>query len=416
MRRADAARSTEHGRLRDLLYVTPVMPSPTGKGVSMRSFAVLEAFAARYAVTCLVVPLWDPRGAHDVPDELARLAQVVVAAPGIAYVVPRRLLSFPRYRQLAARTSARFGPWPLESIGTSSAAATRQLDGRRFGRVHAFRLCMAPYAAALPGNARSSVDLDDLDGAKLRGIARLPTVDSRLAGALEAEAALSDLLLDHWSRRVDLLLSASERDRDALARTVRTQVVVAPNVVRAPPAATPVPAEPPHRITFVGGLDYAPNRDAATWLVREIAPALARITTYPWQLHLVGQGGPELLAELGSADPRVVAHGVVRDVGPHLERSRAIVVPLRAGGGTRIKILEALAHGRPVVATSIGAEGLDVAGGVHLLIGDTAGAIATRLAELLADDAQAARLAAAGRARVLERYSPEALARALAEA
>lgn len=399
----------------NLLYITPAMPNPTGKGVSMRSFAVLEGFAARYAVTCLVVPLWDPRGAHDVPTATSRLAEVIVAPPGTLYAVPRRLLSFPWYRRLAARVSARLGPWPLESVGVSSSATTRRLGGRRFDRVHAFRLCMAPFAAACLGGASLSVDLDDLEGETLRSIAKLPTIDPRMAAALETEAALSDLLLEHWSRRAQLLMASSERDRAALTRIVRTKVIVVPNVLRAPPATTPIPGDLPHRITFVGGLDYAPNRDAVTWLTREIAPALSRTAMVPWTIHVVGHGGPELLAELRVTDPRLVAHGAVVDLAPILERSRAVVVPLRAGGGTRIKVLEAFAYGRPIVSTTTGAEGLEVDDGVHLLIGDTPEALAAHLARLLADGGLAARLATAGRARVLDKYSPEALVGALAE-
>lgn len=390
------------------------MPSPTGKGVAMRAFTTLEALAARHAVTCLVVPLWEPRGMRAVPASLAALADVVVAPPGAAYAVHRKLLSQPSYRRLAARLALRLGPWPLESVVVPPRCVVRRLHGRRFDRVHAFRLCSAPFAAPLLAGARLSVDLDDLESDTLRRVAALPTTAPAMAAALTAEAELAERLLDTWSHRASLLLVASERDRARLANAVATPVVVAPNVVPLPDAPPALPTAPPHRILFVGGLDYAPNRDAVTWLVREIAPALARTATVPWEIHLIGRGGPDLLAALRADEPRIVAHGRVPDVATHLAAARAVVVPLRAGGGTRIKVLEALAHGRPVVATTLGAEGLDLTGGTHLLLADTAPALASQLASLLTDADLAARLAAAGRARVAEAYTPPVLARALA--
>lgn len=391
------------------------MPGPTGKGVRMRAYALLEALATRHRVTCLVVPLWDPRGAHEVPADTARLAAVTVAPPGAAYAVHRRLLSQPWYRLLAARASARAGsPRPLESIGIPATIGSAPLRGRRFQHVHAFRLCAVPFAEPFVDGSRLSIDLDDLDGDKQRRIARLPETDAALARALEAEAALSDLVLERWRQRAAVLLVASEQDRTTLARTAGANVVLAPNVVHPPPAAPDLSRVPPYRILFVGGLDYAPNRDAVTWLVRDIVPALAQLETPAWELHLVGVHGPELLAELGAHDPRVIAYGAVADVAPHLAAARAAVVPLRAGGGTRIKVLEALAHARPVVATMLGVEGLDLQHGRHLLVGDDAVAIAGHLATLLRDDELARRIGTAGRERVLARYTPDALGRALA--
>lgn len=395
------------------------MPGPTGKGVRMRAYALLEALATRHRVTCLVVPLWDPRGAHDVPADTARLAEVTVAPPGPAYAVHRRLLSQPWYRMLAARAAMRSGsPRPLESIGIPATVGTAPLRGRRFPHVHAFRLCIAPFTEPFLDGARLSIDLDDLDGDKQRRIARLPETSAAMARALDAEAALSDRVLERWRRRADALLVASEQDRIALAGApgagASARVVLAPNVVHPPAAAPALPSAPPHRILFVGGLDYAPNRDAVDWLVRDIVPALAHLDAPPWELHLVGAGGPALLAQLGSRDSRVVAHDAVPDVTPHLAAARAVVVPLRAGGGTRIKVLEALAYARPVVATTLGVEGLDLQSDRHLLIADDAAAIARQLAAVLRDGDLARRIAAAGRERVLAQYTPDALDRALA--
>jgi glycosyltransferase involved in cell wall biosynthesis len=395
------------------------MPGPTGKGVRMRAHAILAALAARHVVHCLVIPLWDPRGAHDVPAETERLAAVTIAPPGPTYALHRRLLSQPWYRLLAARASSRSGsPRPLESIGIPATIGSARLRERRFPYVHVFRLCTAPFAQPfLDDGVRLSIDLDDLDGDKQRRIARLPETGASLARALDAEAALSDLVLERWRSRADVLLVASEQDRATLSRSsggARARVVLAPNVVHPPGSAPILPSAPPYRILFAGGLDYAPNRDAVTWLVRDIVPALARLATPPWELHVVGAGGPALLTRLGVHDPRVVAHDAVPDMVPHLTAARAVVVPLRAGGGTRIKILEALAYARPVVATTLGVEGLDLQHDRDLLIADDTAAIADQLAAVLRDDALALRVGTTGRVRVLASHTPDALGRALA--
>lgn len=391
------------------------MPGPTGKGVRMRAYAVLEAFARRYAVTCLVVPLWDPRGECNVPRETAALAEVVVAPPGPVYALHRRLLSLAWYRRMIAASLLRSGSSTLENVVVPQAIGSSRLAGRRFHRVHAFRLCTAPFSAPFTEDAeRFSIDVDDLEGETKRRIARLPDTPQEMARALEVEARVADLVLEHWRRRADVLLVASERDRVTLSHRDGAKPIVAPNVVRAPETAPALPERPPHSILFVGGLDYAPNRDAVAWLAREIVPALHQVQTPPWKLLIVGAGGPTLLARLGARDPRIVAYDTVPDVAPLLARARAVVVPLRAGGGTRIKILEALAHARPVVATSLGAEGLELERGADLLIGDSTSEIVEHLARLIRDDELAVRIGAAGRARVLAAYSPTALAEALA--
>lgn len=381
----------------------------------MRAYSVLEAFARRYSVTCLVVPLWDPRGQHDVPRETAALAEVVVAPPGPAYALHRRLLSLAWYRRMVATALLRSGSSTLESVVVPQTIGSSILAGRRFHRVHAFRLCTAPFSTPFAEDgALLSIDVDDLEGETKRRIARLPDTPRQMARALEAEAQAADRALEHWRRRADVLLVASERDRVTLSRGGGATVIVAPNVVRAPETAPALPNKPPHSILFVGGLDYAPNRDAVAWLAQEIVPALRQVQTPPWKLLIVGAAGPTLLAKLGARDPRIVAYDAVPDVAPLLARARAVVVPLRAGGGTRIKVLEALAHARPVVATGLGAEGLDLERSAHLLVGDGTTEIVEHLARLLRDDELAARIGAAGRARVLDAYSPSALAEALA--
>jgi glycosyltransferase involved in cell wall biosynthesis len=162
---------------------------------------------------------------------------------------------------------------------------------------------------------------------------------------------------------------------------------------------------PHHDLVFVGNLSYGPNADGARWLCREVLPRLDRPT-----VALVGsRPGPEVL-EL-EADPRVTVAADVPDVTPWYRASSVAVVPIRAGGGTRIKALEALAHRRPVVATNAGARGLALAGSDGPIVtADTAGAFAAACQRLLDEPALAERLAERGAAAVLATMSVDCIA------
>lgn len=158
----------------------------------------------------------------------------------------------------------------------------------------------------------------------------------------------------------------------------------------------------PERLLFVGSLSYEPNVNACARFVDDVLPRL--VARRPrLVLDIVGRAPSPAVRAL--AGPHVEIHADVPDVVPFLERCAVFVVPLRIGGGTRLKIPEALALGTPVVSTSIGAQGLELVHGEHLLLADTADALAAATESLLADPARAAALGAAGRAFVEQRYA-----------
>ena len=162
-----------------------------------------------------------------------------------------------------------------------------------------------------------------------------------------------------------------------------TRVSVVPNGYRSPddPVGRAAVGSPPV-VLFQGQLHYPPNIEAATWLAREVGPAL-RTLVPEVEIRLVGDHHPELAA-LGDP-PRVTVVGRVADMATELARADIVVVPVRYGSGTRVKVLEAFSHRIPVVSTTLGAEGIGVEDGVHLLIGDTVPALAEACARLLRD-------------------------------
>lgn len=199
-------------------------------------------------------------------------------------------------------------------------------------------------------------------------------------------------------------ITMSEGDRDQIAAYVEPgRIHVLPNCVDS--AAKTVLDEPldgAPAILFIGLFLYPPNADAARWMLEEIFPRV-RVEMPECSLYLVG-GDPPRDVQTLSRQPGVFLTGRVDDVTTYYARCQIAAVPLRAGGGTRLKILEAMAFGRPVVSTTMGAEGLPVRNGEHLLLADAPGEFARACAGLLRDPALRSRLRNNGRSFVERGY------------
>ncbi|NIR44998.1 MAG: glycosyltransferase [Gammaproteobacteria bacterium] len=171
---------------------------------------------------------------------------------------------------------------------------------------------------------------------------------------------------------------------------------------------------PERDVVFVGSLDWLPNIDGVRWLLCEVWPII-RNNRPSARLHLVGRRPSRTIRRLTKRTPGIVLWPDVPDVRQHLWRAAAVVVPLRVGGGTRLKIFEALACQKAVVTTTVGAEGLPVANGRHALVASEATDFASAVLTILDDPEQRRRLGEAGRKLVSERYSWRAVADAFAE-
>lgn len=152
----------------------------------------------------------------------------------------------------------------------------------------------------------------------------------------------------------------------------------------------------PKRLGFLGSMDWMPNIEGLLWFAEAILPLLRR-TDPGIELAVIGRNPPASIRNLATPGSGISVTGTVEDVRPFVSECRAIVVPLRSGGGTRLKILEALAMGVPVVSTSIGAEGLSLADGRHLLLADSPAEFADSCLKLVQDDELHALLSRDGR-------------------
>lgn len=202
-------------------------------------------------------------------------------------------------------------------------------------------------------------------------------------------------------RRFDHCVAVSQADADVFGAHGARAVSVAPNCVDAE-RVRPMAVAPDGTIAFVGSMDWAPNQDAVRWFVAEVMPRIHAATGL--RLRVIGRAPPRALVEWAQAHGPVELTGTVDDVRPYIARSLATVVPLFVGGGTRLKILESLAMATPVVSTTIGAEGLELARDRELLVADTATTFADAVIRLARDPETCRRLGDAGRARVVRDY------------
>ena len=170
------------------------------------------------------------------------------------------------------------------------------------------------------------------------------------------------------------------------------------------------PRRPDTDFVFVGSMDWMPNIDGMLWFTAEILPVIRRVRP-TCTVKIVGRRPDPRIVALGAADPLITVTGTVDDVRPDLWSSRVSILPLRIGGGTRMKVYEAMAAGVPMVSTSVGMEGLACVPGRDIVIGDTPETFAAECLGLLDDSARAAAIAASAHDLVSRECSHEAVAR-----
>jgi glycosyltransferase involved in cell wall biosynthesis len=291
----------------------------------------------------------------------------------------------------------------------------------RFDCVHVFRLAALPYArpyldpASRPA-PRRWLDLDDIESTTRLRLAQIHRAAGDEAAAVREEqesnrcSALESGVLGEFDR----VYVCSETDRVRLQGKSSGQVCVLPNTVRIPDPPVPAP-NGAFSFLFVGTLGYYPNEDAVRYLGTEILPRMGRSAKRQILLSVAGGGATMALQEFAKRHDITIV-GQVPDVRPWYEQSGAVLAPIRAGGGTRIKILEAFAFRRPVVSTSLGVEGLDVRDGDHVLLADDADSFAEQCLRLWDDPVLAAHLVDQAYALVLRSYTPDTLRTSLATA
>ena len=358
--------------------VTKFVPLPATSGGRQRSLAILQRLAATGSVTLCA---FDDGGDR---RELARMGVEVRSVhwkPGLLETAGGVL----RERSISA---GRFFSRRLAAAVSTATREPTDLLMVEYGQ-------LAPYGLRVP--ARLKVwDLHNVESDLAASFARTRGPLDGLPFRIESAN------LRRLERRAlaafDVTVVVSDHDRGLVAAGAR-EVLVCPNGCE--PAA-PWPPSPEPVAVFVALLSWPPNADAARWLARAVWPTVRRQVPEA-RLVLVGRDPPAAVQALAADDIQVT--GTVEDVSPYLARARVALAPLRAGGGSRLKILEALNAGRPVVATSKGVEGLEDLRGDGVEVADDPAAMAGAVAALLTDGDRAAELGRRGHAAVVARYS-----------
>lgn len=278
--------------------------------------------------------------------------------------------------------------------------ALRQCLERGPDMIFAFRLgSMAPllrHGGALPP---VFFDLDDAEHVKAMRLAQASRGFARRARAYGAVPIL------WWSERRAMALArgtfvASTRDRERFRLFPRhSGRIVVPNAVTVPP---PQCLTPDPTMLYIGNYVYGPNVEAAEYLLQEIWPRVKAVV--PAARLFVAGSEPERIPSYAAPPPGVEFTGFVDALSSLYRRTRVVCCPIRVAGGTRLKILEAAAYGKPIVSTTIGAEGIEFRDGREIFLRDDPASFATACATLMGDTVLAAQIGAAARGEVAERY------------
>jgi glycosyltransferase involved in cell wall biosynthesis len=384
-----------------VLVLDEALPWPPDSGKRIRTFELLRRLARNHEIALVH---------HDEGDLPA--SRAAVEAEGIRCVPVRR-------RPLRKR-GARFAWDLLRNLASRDPYMVMAHRTRRLGRAVRAEIARwrpdlvhvewTPLLASVPpaGAPPVCVAAHNVESDIWR---RYRETERRRAR--RAYIALQHRKVERYERgafaRADGVTTVSEGD----ARRVRAwapgvPVEVVPNGVdteRFRPAEQAVPRA--GRVLFVGALDWRPNQDAVSWYLDAIHGPLRALRSDA-TFEIVGRHPPAWLRARAAAEEGVRLCADVPDVRPHLQEAAVCAVPLRVGGGSRLKICEALACERPVVSTPVGAEGLEVDGAVRLAEG--AEAFTQALRDVLAKPEEAARRAAEGRRQVLAHHAWDGIA------
>jgi glycosyltransferase involved in cell wall biosynthesis len=351
--------------------LTKFLPLPDNNGGLQRSLAIARRLAPLGELVLFGYDDGnaDHQGLRDLGIDVRSVPWHVTPGSVLSGVVKTQSFSAARFWSAAAAETVR------------RAAAEKSLDLLQVEYQQ-----MVPLAAGIPAKT-SVLDLHNVESALVDSYAHAR--HGVAAAGLRAEAAALRRMERRTITRFDHVAVVSEQERTRLPDGARS-VLVCPNG-RDPSAVLPPAPDP--TVAFVATMGWRPNIDAALWLGRDIWPLVAAQVPQA-RLLLVGRDPAPTVSALAGRDIQVT--GTVPDVTPYLAESRVVVAPLRAGGGTRLKIMEALDVGRPVVATSVGCEGADDLVGRGVVVADTAAGLADAIAGLLLDPARASALGRAG--------------------
>lgn len=379
-----------------ILALTSRLPYPPREGHQLRSWHMLRALAKRHEVTLLSFVRDD-----DTPDAIAPLRDAVAHLE--MFAVPseqsRVSLGFALLRGLTGRH-----PFVVEKYAS---AQMRKRIAEMLSQADIVHVDMLPLAALIgPTRVPIVLNAHNVEHELLQRRIEIETRPLHRA-FLRTQVERLRRFETQVCRRASRILACSETDAQQLsALAPQTPITVVPNGVDT--QAIPVSNQPPraNRMIFVGQMSWFPNRDGVVWFLDEILPRIVQARPDA-QFALVGKNaGLQVPASLAS---NVQLLGFVDDLVPVMQEAAVYVVPLRAGSGTRLKVLEAMAFGKAIVTTHIGSEGIALDDGENAVYADSADDFAAAVLRVMDDPALTDRLGRRARELAVARYDWNAI-------
>lgn len=388
-----------------ILVITNTIPFPTLSGGALRNYNLLKRIAASHEVW-LATNLENEQEEKGVPH-LREFCKDVLTG-----VVRRKS----KINHLAGLARYAMKGWPLElkfrdcpELASKIQAVCQRVP---FDIIQIEESRMALYLEYLPHDLKAKKVLTFYDIAFAQS-SRFTPLERSLVARWRSQFYSQQMRgwEPEYTRHFDCGITVSENDREILLKEapgLRLEVI--PNGVDTK-TLLPIPTQPTHpTLLFIGNMSYLPCVDGAIYLVKEVLPLLTQKLP-DVEIWLVGADPtPEIL---GLNAQNVHVTGRVESVYPYYQRSTIAVVPIRAGGGTRLKILEAMALGRPVVSTTIGCEGLAVRNGEHLLVADRPEEFVEQITRLTTNPELYQHVVTNARKRVVDIYDWDQIARRL---
>lgn len=374
-----------------ILFVTPYLPYPPMSGWRTRVYQLMRGLAGRHDVTLLSYR----RPEHDA--DIVALREIATVHPVMHALT---MGSDKRRDQLTSLLSPASYQWRRLRSTVMQQAISRLLAAERFDLIQVESSPMAGFDFG-----RETPVLIDEHNIEYELLYRLYQEERSPARKLYYRLEYTKFRREElrcWQRSAGSIFTSEREEQIFRGLLPNKPTITAPNGVDIDyfsPADEPAD---PDSIVFTGLMSYRPNVDAVLYFVREVLPLIVRSRPNA-RFTVVGASVPEEIRRL--AGPNVAVTGTVPDVRPYLARAGAVVVPLRMGSGTRLKVLEGLAMGKAMVSTSLGCEGIDVADGDHLLIADEPPSLSRAILRLLDDPALGAALGRRGRALTEAHYS-----------
>ncbi|HEX9487760.1 MAG TPA: glycosyltransferase family 4 protein [Gemmatimonadales bacterium] len=394
----------------NILCVSQMPPSPPHFGAQARMHGLMTNLARRHQLTA--ISLVDEEFDADVCGRAMReycREVILVPNPKGRNGLAKRALQL---RSIASLRSFERHRYSVAALQDALDRALRQqpfdLVDLEFPYLAHFRLRQSPPGTPAPAVV---IDAHEIAYDMVRQFARTGGVARRVYAGLNWRKLRNEELAAFRSADGICTCSAADEER-VLTDVPSARTVVIPNAADVDfyrPRASDPPSDG-RTIVFFGLLSTWPNIDGVLFFLREIWPLIAA-QRQEARLKIIGARPPPQVLEF--AGPRVEITGLVEDLRPHLASAAALVVPLRIGGGTRLKIVEGMAMGKAIVSTALGAEGIEVVPERDVLIADGTTAFAASVVRLLDDPALAVRLGRSARQLAVERYAWSAAATAL---